>query len=167
MTRGMTHSCEKTLERNFPGHDQACDGEKWTCTCGNVWEHYCDEANGCSWKHVPVTIIVPLVPPSVNHYVKHTRRGGHYVTDEAKAFKDTLALFARRGARVVATKYEVRFVVFLGKGKRGDPDNFCKVIGDALKDAGVIHSDHKVRWVADTGRDWTNPRTEIEVRWLA
>jgi len=89
---------------------------------------------------------------------------GHwYVTREAESFKSAVRLFAR-GKSIVAKKYQIDFIVFLGKDKRGDPDNFCKVIGDGLKEAGVIHSDSKVRWTADTGRDWNNPRTEITVK---
>lgn len=111
----------------------------------------------------PVSFTIPLVPPSVNHYVKHTRDGGHYVTHEALSFKSAVRLFAR-GRVVTAKKYQIEFMVYLGKGERGDPDNFCKVIGDGLQEAGVIHSDSKVRWIADTSRDWKNPRTEITVR---
>lgn len=114
----------------------------------------------------PVFLSIPLIPPSVNHYVKHTRNGGHYVTKAALGFKSAVRLFAR-GRTVKAKKYEIEFVVYMGYGQRGDPDNFHKVIGDGLKEAGVIHSDSNVRWIADKARDWKNPRTEITVRALA
>lgn len=45
----MIHSCEKELESKYPGHSQAKDGERWTCSCGKIFEHVCDEAEGCYW----------------------------------------------------------------------------------------------------------------------
>ena len=111
-----------------------------------------------------IQFTVPLVPPSVNHYVKHTRRGFHYVTAEAKSFKSAVRLFAR-GRVVTAKKYEVEFTVYLGFKKRGDADNFSKVILDGLAEAGVIHSDTAVkRCISGVDRDRRNPRTEITVR---
>lgn len=41
--------CERRLERLKPHQKQARDGETWTCSCGRVWEHVCDEAEGCRW----------------------------------------------------------------------------------------------------------------------
>jgi crossover junction endodeoxyribonuclease RusA len=109
-----------------------------------------------------VRFTVPLIPPSVNHYVKHTRNGRHYVTAEAKAFKEAVAIFAK--GRVEADEYLVVSIVWLGAGQRGDVDNFPKVVLDALVDAGVIHSDAAVREIRfRKERDPKNPRTEIEV----
>ena len=45
----MAHNCEKELEAKYPSHAQARDGERWTCSCGKVFEHVCDEAEGCYW----------------------------------------------------------------------------------------------------------------------
>jgi crossover junction endodeoxyribonuclease RusA len=112
----------------------------------------------------PIAFTVPLVPPSVNHYVKHTRDGRHYVTNEAKSFKSAVRLFSR-GRVVTAKKYEVEFTVYLGFKQRGDTDNFAKMVLDSLKDAGVIHSDAAVkRCIASVDRDRKNPRTEIKVK---
>jgi crossover junction endodeoxyribonuclease RusA len=91
-----------------------------------------------------ISFTVPLVPPSVNGYVRHTKKGGHYVTAEAKAFKEAVALFAR-GKSVSAESYRVSVELFYGKGVRGDLDNRAKVTLDALVDAGVIHSDAAIR----------------------
>jgi crossover junction endodeoxyribonuclease RusA len=111
-----------------------------------------------------LTITVPLVPPSVNHYVKHTRQGRHYVTREGRAFKEAVALFAR-GRQVRAKRYELEAAIYLGHGQRGDGDNFWKVIADGLVDAGVIRSDAAVTdWILRKRRDRGNPRTEITVR---
>src|SRR6266849_7270735 len=103
-----------------------------------------------------LSFTVPLVPPSVNHYVKHTRTGRHYVTKVALSFKSAVRLFAR-GRVVTAKKYAVEVKVFLGFRQRGDGDNFLKVIGDGLKEAGVIHSDAAVKtWNVTVERDRKN-----------
>lgn len=111
-----------------------------------------------------LTFTVPgLTPPSVNHYVKHTRSGRHYVTKEAKAFKEAVVLFAR-GKAVIAERFGLEVWIYLGHGKRGDGDNFFKVLADSLVQAGVIHSDAAVDdWILHKRRDRTNARTEIRV----
>lgn len=50
MTHRSPRDCEIELERGYPSHAQAADGERWTCSCGRVYEHVCDEAEGCSWE---------------------------------------------------------------------------------------------------------------------
>jgi crossover junction endodeoxyribonuclease RusA len=110
-----------------------------------------------------VTIVVPLVPPSVNSYVRHTRKGGHYVTAEAKAFKEAVA-FLSCGHSVTAKRYKVHIDVYLGKGMRGDLDNFAKIPIDSLVYAGVISSDSNIESLSlGKARDTSNPRTEITV----
>ncbi len=107
---------------------------------------------------------IPLVPPSVNHYVKHTRLGRHYVTREGLEFKKAVAIFAR-GQVVTAKRYELEAVIYLGHGQRGDGDNFWKVIADGLVEARVIHSDAAVEdWILRKRRDPKNPRTEVTIR---
>lgn len=125
-----------------------------------------------------VRIQIPgLIPPSVNHYkvpvIAKTRNGPkrtYMVTAEGKAFKHAVAIFARGSSIAPSTsaqRTKVRYAlyarVYLGKGQRGDGDNFWKCIADGLTEAGVIHSDARVkRWrldVEDTDRE--NPRTEI------
>lgn len=117
-----------------------------------------------------VEFTIPLVPPSVNNYVRHTRRGRHYVTAEGIAFKKAVAIFARGQSVAPARESERRRVayrleawVYLGKGARGDGDNFWKCIADGLTEAGVIHSDAAVsEWLLYKWRG-ENPRTEVRV----
>lgn len=86
---------------------------------------------------------VPLIPPSVNHYVKHTRDGRHYVTAEAKAFKQAIPICARQ--RFVRHKYySIEIYVNIGPGQKIDLDNCSKVILDGLVEGGQIHSDAAV-----------------------
>lgn len=110
-----------------------------------------------------VRISIPLIPPSVNHY-KRTSGGRYFVTKEAVAFMDAIALL-RRGQSITAKFYTVAADIFLGFGKRGDVDNFAKCILDGLVKAGVIHSDAAVEELTlRKHRDRGNPRTEIVVR---
>lgn len=111
----------------------------------------------------PIRLVVPLIPPSVNSYVRHTRSGRHYVTAAAKAFKAAVALVARR-QKVEGDSYQVKIAIYLGKGDRGDLDNFGKVVLDSIVAAGVIHSDAAVSEIfMQKFRDPQNPRTVIEV----
>lgn len=39
--------CDKKL-RAFDGYDRhKCEPARFTCTCGRIWVHICDEAEGC------------------------------------------------------------------------------------------------------------------------
>ncbi len=112
-------------------------------------------------------ITVPLVAPSVNHYKQPSvTRAGHIhwrITPEATAFKDAMRLCARR-QMVRGKAYKLEVWIFLGKGQRGDGDNFFKVTADALVEAGVIDSDAKIiNWHLYKRRDPANPRTELVV----
>lgn len=84
-----------------------------------------------------IQFTVPMVPPSVNHYVKHTRKGKHYQTGEALAFKDAVAIYLR-GQFVEAERFKLTIRITLGHKDRGDWDNFPKLVGDALAAAGAF-----------------------------
>jgi hypothetical protein len=59
----VSHNCEKQLNKtNFyidhafhpVDQSQAPDGYVWDCpVCKKLWEHVCDEAEGCSWMPAP------------------------------------------------------------------------------------------------------------------
>jgi crossover junction endodeoxyribonuclease RusA len=112
---------------------------------------------------VSLEFTVPLVPPTVNHYVKHTRTGRHYVTKEAKAFKAAVASLA--GCRQVPCKwYSVKIHIYLGAKQKLDLDNCAKVVLDGLAEAGTIHSDAAITTLLlEKSRDRANPRTWIAV----
>ena len=90
---------------------------------------------------------MPLIPPSVNHYAKHTRTGKHYRTAEASAFKAAIGIYAR-GAVESKNGFYVFITVTLGEGQRGDIDNFPKLVLDGLADAGVFR-DKKGKRLSD------------------
>lgn len=52
VVRHTRQQCESALVHAMPDHAQAADGTRWTCPCGLVYEHVCDEADGCSWEPV-------------------------------------------------------------------------------------------------------------------
>lgn len=86
---------------------------------------------------------IPLVPPSVNHYVKHTRSGRHYKTKEAIAFLAAVPICA--GNRPVRHKfYTIEIILTLPPKAKLDCDNSLKVILDGLVQGGQIHSDAAV-----------------------
>lgn len=105
---------------------------------------------------------VPMVPPSVNAYVRHTRTGRHYVSKEAKAFKEAVALFAK-GQQIRAKAFCVDITIFLGPGQKGDLDNFAKCVLDGLVEAGIIDSDAKVTILQMAKYRSLNARTRIEI----
>lgn len=114
---------------------------------------------------------VPLVPPSVNHYWKRKRGGGYYLSEYARNWHYVFGICSIRLREEcpcsVKARYEVEARIFLGKGQKGDGDNFWKAIGDGLVKCGVIHSDSAVdHWLLYKSRDPKNPRTEITVRVL-
>jgi Holliday junction resolvase RusA-like endonuclease len=111
-----------------------------------------------------IRLVIPMTPVSVNHYKKPRRGGfGYFVTKEAKAFKEAVALVARKRS-VQADSYKVSILIALGKGQKGDLDNFSKLALDSLVDAGVIHSDAAIcELFMQKTRDISNPRTEITI----
>jgi len=47
------HSCDAELRASPAFQPNHCeDGALWTCSCGKVYEHVCDEAEGCLWHEV-------------------------------------------------------------------------------------------------------------------
>lgn len=124
-----------------------------------------------------IILEIPFCGPSVNHYKKpitlRTSNGPRLsfaLTDEAKAFRDAVAILARGLTLIPHTtterskiRYALTATVVLGVGNRGDGDNYWKCIADSLVYAGVIHSDARVRqWHLEVeDRDRENPRTII------
>jgi Holliday junction resolvase RusA-like endonuclease len=94
-----------------------------------------------------VQFFVPLIPPSVNHYKRVSRRGGFFRTPDAIAFIDAVCLLSRKIA-VEGQFYYVRihYHLLAESFLRSDVDNFAKVSLDALTQAGVIRDD---RYVAE------------------
>lgn len=121
-----------------------------------------------------VEMTIPFTPPSVNHYwLKRRGTNSRYVSKEGIAFKQAILLMAKGRTIAPQTKQgqlKVRYAlwvrVVLGVKERGDADNFLKPIGDGLVNAGVIHSDARIKvlHIEMDDEDRQNPRTEICVQ---
>lgn len=90
-----------------------------------------------------IWIEVPGTPPSVNHYVKHSR-GRHFKTAEATRFLRDIAYIAN-GRQIRAKEYTVDILIYLAPKQRLDIDNAPKLCLDGLVKAGVIHSDAAIK----------------------
>jgi Holliday junction resolvase RusA-like endonuclease len=113
---------------------------------------------------IELRLTIPLEPPTVNHYVKHTRMGRHYITKQAQDWLKTVSLFAN-GMHVEGKEHFISYTVYQGHGSRGDVDNYAKCVIDSLVKAGVLKTDSSViEMNAKKQRDRDNPRTEILVR---
>ena len=84
-----------------------------------------------------LSFTVPLVPPSLNHYVRHTMKGRRYVTAEAEAFKAAVAIHLN-GRFLRGKRFYCSLRIVLGKKGRGDVDNFPKLVLDGLAEAGAF-----------------------------
>jgi hypothetical protein len=48
---GLAENSPQCCLKNLPTTLDNYDGEKWTCPkCGAIWEHICNEAEGCFWS---------------------------------------------------------------------------------------------------------------------
>ena len=95
-------------------------------------------------------ISLPMVPPSVNHYVAHgvatNKRTGeqhnfHGKSSAAKAFEHDFSLFVR-GAYVVSQsgRFAVTLEYWPAPGAKGDVDNFNKLPLDCCAKAGMFRN---------------------------
>lgn len=89
-------------------------------------------------------------PPTGNHATKHTRTGGHYLTDEHKRFRSTVAaIWAQVKAQPVPSPYRATIVWFPPDRRARDSDNLQKTLFDALIKCGAIADDsmsHRVEY---------------------
>jgi len=52
--RPRGHDCDDVIRRDAWASDSnhRQPGDRWTCSCGQQYEHDCDEAEGCAWLRV-------------------------------------------------------------------------------------------------------------------
>lgn len=102
-------------------------------------------------------------PPSANRYWRKTRRGGIYVSDEAKTYRYNAATAAlAAGVRPLAGDLALT-VDFYRPRKSGDLSNRIKILEDALN--GVAWKDDSQVAVIYARRfdDKDNPRVEVRI----
>lgn len=88
-----------------------------------------------------LTIAIPLLPPSVNHYVEHLANGIHRKTRAAKAWENSFPIFSQ-GLYVVSEskRFAVTLRYRMGPKDRGDVDNYNKLPLDCIAKAGMLHN---------------------------
>ena len=112
------------------------------------------------------SVVLPL-PPSVNHYLVSTGRGGRALTDEARNWK-AAAKLAIYHARL--TRYAGPVAVYLRayrERQAGDLDNRVKLTLDALNGHAWADDAQVVELHAWRCDDAANPRVEVEIRTVA
>ena len=115
-----------------------------------------------------VIITIPLLPPSVNAYVRHYTTGRHHLTPEASGFRNDLCLIARTAKRLDPSvqRFDVEIRVYLAPRNWvcvPDVDNLPKLILDALKLAGVFPDDRYISDMAVRRRQAATKRDERTV----
>lgn len=85
---------------------------------------------------------IPVMPPSVNHYVEHPAHGVHIKSVAAKSWADQFPLFARDLYAVSATKrFAASIDLYPGPKGRGDVDNYNKMPLDCCAARGMLRSE--------------------------
>ncbi len=84
-----------------------------------------------------LVVIVPMLPPSVNHYYLLNKNGSRRLSDEARAFREYAGLEARStaslmGWRVPAGRLKLTLLLTFGSRRKTDIDNRIKAGLDAL-----------------------------------
>lgn len=116
-----------------------------------------------------MSFTVPLIPPSVNHYKTRFRNGRTVVSQEALAFKAELALAAKH-QYVVGKEFSVDMLIVLGKGEKGDVDNFPKLVLDGLAACGFARGRRSTpmrKSLYKTLRNGRMRQCEISVRFVS
>jgi len=88
-----------------------------------------------------LTIKIPMLPPSVNHYVEHPAAGVHRKSAQAKGWEQSFPIFSR-GQFVVSHTGKFRVTINLTPGPRqkGDVDNYQKLPLDCCAKAGMFRN---------------------------
>jgi len=85
-----------------------------------------------------VSFTIPLLPPSVNHYVTH-QGGKHFKSAEAKAWERDFPLFSK-GQFVNGETFMVTIILTPGAKQKGDIDNYSKLVLDCIAKAGMLRN---------------------------
>ncbi len=84
-------------------------------------------------------IEIPLMPPSVNHYVVHPAAGVHRKSAAAKAFESAFGLFVRGEFCLSASgRFSATLEFWPGPRGKGDVDNYNKLPLDCAATAGML-----------------------------
>jgi crossover junction endodeoxyribonuclease RusA len=109
-----------------------------------------------------MTITLP-VPVSANRYWRNFR-GRMVVSQDARAYKEQVAWVAKAAGMNEPLLGDVFVTMRVYRpAKRGDLDNYTKVLMDSLNGVAYADDSQIVRIVAERYDDKRNPRVEVEV----
>ena len=92
-------------------------------------------------------ITIPMLPPSVNHYVEHKAQGVHVKSAQAKAWERDWPIWGRQRF-IVGTKFQITLNFRFGPKQHFDVDNLNKCCLDCCARSGMIR-DAKDKWLSD------------------
>lgn len=102
-------------------------------------------------------------PPSVNHYLGHTRSGMMYRTAEAKAYKQTVEyILYEMNVKPLECELSVTIYAYRPR-KAGDIDGILKVSLDAMNKLAYLDDKQIVELHVFRGDDKHNPRLEVTI----
>jgi Holliday junction resolvase RusA-like endonuclease len=104
-----------------------------------------------------LTITIPMLPPSVNHYIEHPAAGVHRKSAAARAWENDWPMFAR-GQFIVGKRFAVLLRYRFGPGDRADVDNLNKLPLDCIGKSGMLR-DARGKWLSDA---WVK-RLSVEI----
>jgi Holliday junction resolvase RusA-like endonuclease len=145
----MSQSAQVPNQGNPEGHQS----RQFTTRCrpeGHQWASDRCIFCGLPKSSLMLTFSIPLLPPSVNHYVSHgtktDRRSGartaiHKKTPEAKAWERDFPLFSR-GQFITSQngRFAVTLIFTPGPKDSGDIDNRNKCTLDCIAKAGMLRN---------------------------
>lgn len=113
-----------------------------------------------------LTIVVPGLPPSVNHAFVQHRQGGRGLKDEAKEYQEwarLAALEAAQGWKWNGSWLRLAFKWYVPDSRMRDSSNVVKVLEDGIAQ-GIGVNDRWFLWCIDVPElDRTNPRSVVTV----
>lgn len=117
-----------------------------------------------------IALTLPL-PPNANHYLRHTRTGRVYKTDEARRYRQTVEACTRGLTPIDKGELAVHLAVYRGndangKLRRGDLDGYQKVLLDSLQGRAYRNDSQIRRLEAHLHEDRVNPRVEVRIEVL-
>lgn len=101
------------------------------------------------------------LPPSTNRYWRKTKTGNVYISEDAKAYRQEVALRSAQLGRI-AGDVAVTLRIYR-KIRSGDLDNRIKVLFDALQGNCLKDDNQVIEIHAYRFDDKTNPRVEVEI----
>lgn len=113
------------------------------------------------------TLTLPFPPTTGNHQHITARNGRRFLRKDILAWRDMVAyeVLQQDERFLTLAPLSMSMHAYMPDNKRRDLDNICKVVNDALQEAGMILDDSAIRdlHLVHCGVDKINPRVEIHI----